>query len=875
MDKVNILHLSDLHFDIEKTKNISKAAVEKREETIKGLLRSIENIDDMWKPDIIVISGDIGFAGKESDYSEAWNWIQKILKTLKLGSERIILCAGNHDRNLTALNVKGAPQDPLIADNDLEEETIDNMIIPFDNFIKFNKNNNIPPLSFNNRDNYLIGVRELLNLEFIVLNSAWFSLGGDKDEKKMYIGLPHIRNMKISSKIVDESEIIPKSMKIAVLHHPPEWLNQSELDSYENRRPPAYAQLTEICDIILSGHTHSEIIFAPDKKYAKSWLFKVGAIYLKQDYRNNCEILKIDIKRKLIKRLKLYYEPSETKWKKEFDDKTYNIRETKHLNEILEENEKLFALIEKYSNSELGFIKKEYKFMHLFLNDLNNLLDGIFSILKEIFFFNAWKIGLVYYTYNKNSYGYALFPIPLNKNDTLIKSGNKQLWKELVQIGLGFIYYDNNMIMANNPREFARKIIYDQLIKILDNKLLNHQCNLLLAQEFIIAFIDEFSNQLGLEKKFEYSFEEIYNAFFRYFPIWIDEVMKLLILKEKLGIKSINDCYQWKPFIDPAFFEIFLSIEERDSIKKNIEVRIKNNEINIQKFVVGHRDFSFKDFEKFLNYLKNNNINSIIRPYMKKGYTGVKKSHYIYEEYSTNDIKSNVMKFFNNFPEVYMDLIKKNFPILIKDFDFFKGASKIIVIFDIKDRFDDMFSPLSIDLFYLKNVNDKSKSIEILSKNSPESKNFDNKNQFDKVIYKGKEYEIIDGFCSRFNTIFEETPMLNYCYELIRNFLDDYFSETLEWYESMINQLISKVRSNGDSENEKISNKKKNNKKKKIIIEGILEKNVLDLKKNVSILTIRAANAKYKVIIDTKKCGMLQVGELIKITDYIKLYKLE
>ena len=65
-------------------------------------------------------------------------------------------------------------------------------------------------------------------------------------------------------------------------------------------RTPSYVELARNCDIILSGHTHGEEQFEPDKKYAGAWLFKAGAIFDKDPLIYNCEILKINIKNRSI-----------------------------------------------------------------------------------------------------------------------------------------------------------------------------------------------------------------------------------------------------------------------------------------------------------------------------------------------------------------------------------------------------------------------------------------------------------------------------------------------------------------------------------------------------------------------------------------------
>lgn len=73
-EEVNILHLSDLHFEIEKSdKKVYKINEKRQEKVIKSLIDTLK--DDLrvpvdWKPDVVVISGDIGWTGNIVEYKK-------------------------------------------------------------------------------------------------------------------------------------------------------------------------------------------------------------------------------------------------------------------------------------------------------------------------------------------------------------------------------------------------------------------------------------------------------------------------------------------------------------------------------------------------------------------------------------------------------------------------------------------------------------------------------------------------------------------------------------------------------------------------------------------------------------------------------------
>ncbi len=321
MKEINILHISDLHFGIESKKEIQEKLVEKREKILHSLLDLLKNLDNYWKSDIIVISGDIGFNGVEKEYADSERWIRALLNTLKLNSEKLIICAGNHDKYLDDKNANIFPNTAEKADEMLKEENLQRICSPFKDFIEFKKKIKIPPLEYKNTKNYLIGCKEILGLNFLVLNSAWYARGGDDDFGKLDVGLPHIIEMKNSSQLIDKDNIISDQITVAVLHHPPEYLKPYEIDMYEDREP-AYLHLTKCSDLILSGHNHGERIFSPDRKFNRSWLFKTGATYEGAEYKNNCEIIKIYKSSRIAKRLKIYYRQEENVWITEEDNKS-------------------------------------------------------------------------------------------------------------------------------------------------------------------------------------------------------------------------------------------------------------------------------------------------------------------------------------------------------------------------------------------------------------------------------------------------------------------------------------------------------------------------------------------------------------------------
>ena len=101
---VNILHLSDLHFGIEKAEKSKYRWRPTSKEHWDMLHTLIETLLDRnlvpneWQPDILAISGDIAWSGQEEEYAEFQKFLDKLLPVLRNNPEKkVLICPGNHD----------------------------------------------------------------------------------------------------------------------------------------------------------------------------------------------------------------------------------------------------------------------------------------------------------------------------------------------------------------------------------------------------------------------------------------------------------------------------------------------------------------------------------------------------------------------------------------------------------------------------------------------------------------------------------------------------------------------------------------------------------------------------------------------------------
>lgn len=312
--KINILHLSDIHFGAEPTLTVTSTAIAKRNNVIVPLINHLSEIETEWKPQIIVISGDIGWKGLDSDYEQAKEWIEKLLHTLRLDKSDLILCAGNHDLNRKKAKGLVRSSSSQEADDLLEIENLENFIRPFEGFNRFCETFGISPLFIGPevQNQFLYGCRELKGLRFIVLNSSWFCRD-DNDKAKLWLGLPQIKVLNSYSQLVDPQNYNNGTITISVFHHPKEWFKDEEFRCWNNRKA-TYSYLMERCHITLTGHVHSTIP-EPNRESNGAWVFTGGTTYSGDEYYNSFQIIQIDIEDRTAIRRVYELDPRNDRWK--------------------------------------------------------------------------------------------------------------------------------------------------------------------------------------------------------------------------------------------------------------------------------------------------------------------------------------------------------------------------------------------------------------------------------------------------------------------------------------------------------------------------------------------------------------------------------
>jgi len=432
---------------------------------------------------------------------------------------------------------------------------------------------------------------------------------------------------------------------------------------------------------------------------------------------------------------------------------------------------------EEKKEMEISSVEHEdFREIHLFLDELNTMLDGDLLAVKRFLYPNSWKIGLAYHKYCDTEITYNLYPIPITRNDVQIKKIPTLSREHRIKFGTTAHYVENPIKIR--PRKYAVDIIENTMNHMLENKLLNNRGSYFLSKEFVYAFIRRFYRQLGLEEKEQYNLSNVENAFLKFLPLWTEEASTFMVKTHRNGIENRSQLLYRKPFFDPDLLIMQIPDKELITIDHNVRKRLKRNDWR-GKLPLGNDKFPFRLFVDHLSFLKTRGVEKINKVYVPHDFSRIQgRSGLIWNVFSPHDLEANLKIFFDNLPEVYEEIVSNNFPMIKEKIKMFYGASKTIVTFDAKDIYESHQDSPSYKLFHLKAENpNRAYEIQVYKEGDDSlPENLLERNPRDKFEINGIKYNLVAYRHGILHFIFDDLPMFNFVYGLITDNLKEYFN---------------------------------------------------------------------------------------------------
>ena len=304
-----LLHLSDLHFGADET----AAGITDRALCLDRLFESISALESDWRPTAVVVTGDIGWAGKKTDYEDATSWLQKVSAATGIPPKAFVFCPGNHDVDRALATEITRPHDTREVKKIFANRVPPYLEQPFEQYVAFCESFGAEPLSFGSARSHLIGTTTAVGLRFVVVNTSWFSQD-NQDKLKLWIGMPLIHQLERDKCLLRERAWSDRPITVALLHHPSEWLHEQETTATQYPDQGAYLYLASRCHLLLGGHTHE---VSPGRARAKGGgiVLGCGATFASSGHPNQYQLIRFKTDQLEFRRIKYINEAPTLGWK--------------------------------------------------------------------------------------------------------------------------------------------------------------------------------------------------------------------------------------------------------------------------------------------------------------------------------------------------------------------------------------------------------------------------------------------------------------------------------------------------------------------------------------------------------------------------------
>ncbi|OWV96927.1 hypothetical protein ATY81_27575 [Rhizobium sp. R72] len=243
-------------------------------------------MDRYGTPDLIFLTGDIAFSGKENEYLHATKFLDELLQRTGVGRDRLFVIPGNHDvdrtkgkglaRTLSSSDDADAYFDPSEAFPHIQHRQA-GFLRWYNDYFR-----GIHTLTANSTCGELrslnVNGRAMLVAS---LNSAAFSLD-DNDHSKLWVGSRSLDRLRFHhSEPAD-------TFRVALIHHPFDWLASGE-------QAKVRTAVRDFADVILSGHLHENNVEQVVGIHSGSAIqLQAGAAYQTKKWPNTAMFCRLD-----------------------------------------------------------------------------------------------------------------------------------------------------------------------------------------------------------------------------------------------------------------------------------------------------------------------------------------------------------------------------------------------------------------------------------------------------------------------------------------------------------------------------------------------------------------------------------------------------
>ena len=411
-----------------------------------------------------------------------------------------------------------------------------------------------------------------------------------------------------------------------------------------------------------------------------------------------------------------------------------------------------------------------------FLDELNRLIGHQFQIVGKVFYPGARKLGFAYGTFEQDHISFAIYEIGHQSTDSDIKKVSPELIQNLIDEGLTVRIRNGYNPILTTPKRHAREIIKEHVSKLLDIRALDFRSSIL-AREVIFAVVDRLHEALGLGERDEYTVEELWSALNEYLPRWVINSMQNLGEPQLLGIRNV---YGVRQFIDIGSLSMFIPEASRTKVDVAVREQIKNGIPFKLGVPIGYSDYPMRLFSEIIENLRQNGIANVKRLYPKFEYGRNPGSGLIYNWLSPDSHYEKVKIIYGHLPEVYSEVVERNFPHLKKDLNYWGGVDRHILALEAHEDYGQFPDHPALEEISLELTRGKHEPFHELFKKNDSRVPEISYHEFTKPIQIDEFTYSVKSVCQSIERLsFEPTPILTQTLKLIKENFAEYFKTLL------------------------------------------------------------------------------------------------
>ena len=509
------------------------------------------------------------------------------------------------------------------------------------------------------------------------------------------------------------------------------------------------------------------LLVVVDKENEKAYWRQIDAVTLqevKQNIKGESYLLSVPIENCLDGTDQRYL----SEWRKrakEASNKVWNFdSETKKKQEL---EEKLSVLHSNLQNP-VNLPPHALREIHEFLDEYNYILDKEFGSVKQIIYPDYWKIGMGVIQYGFGNISFILFPVEYDKSQLLIKEveegydymtemrdGNVLLWtgKE-----------DNEDITVNRVA-YSYKLVEDQVMRIAGAYNFPLR-DIVLANEYLISFIDKYQQYLNLEKNQEtYSLKDVKYLLYSVIPMLAATTHNYAdwVVKHDHSIDSY-DGYRAGEGHKKQMAEAIKKIDQGYQPKVSVTVVSQRYNIELIHFYIG--------------LLESKGI-AVARRQYKIGMRDEKMYNVpLWKTWNREVLWQNVQNFYSQFYKLYKDYIRTHFLNIQQHLQILDSDETTTVHVFYSD--DAMGYPPHMEIYHLRPELSEEGRVLIFRANDPDCpidrrKYYENKDLT--CIIEGKRYQVMIIQRQPLDFMFADSPVYALINEKLSDLLKKFFYE--------------------------------------------------------------------------------------------------